>query len=258
MKKRLVIFTDLDGTLLDPVTYGCPAGSVRIIAELQKKGHFIIPVTSKTASEMKDICARTGMKNGFSAENGSFTELYAGNTEKVIGLGGMEGSVKKKFNVLKGMFNDRIISADEMTEDELKAFTGLKDVRDMLERRFSVIFTLKKGLSVKDVKAAALKEECQIVKGDRFHHLISVSAGKGNAVNVIRDEIESAYSGEHIVTLAFGNSENDISMLQAVEHPFVIYEKWNIKPAMRKFPPAVIPTVEGWYRTLEILKNAFF
>ncbi|HPS30881.1 MAG TPA: HAD hydrolase family protein [bacterium] len=258
MKNRLIVFTDLDGTLLDPVTYECPQRSLEVIAFLQENGHFVIPVTSKTVSEMRAVCEKTGIKNGFSAENGSFTELILGNIRKVIRLGGMEGDVKKKFSNLKTIFDDNIVSTDEMPPEMLKALTGLQDVKAMLERNFSVVFTFREGISLEDLRHAALKEECQIVKGDRFHHLISLSAEKGKAVSAIKDEIASIYSGEQITTLAFGNSENDISMLEAVEHPFVIYEKGNIKPLMTKFPPAVIPTVEGWHRTIEILKDAFF
>ena len=65
-----VIYTDLDGTLLDHDNYGLgPAGAV--LLEMLARNIPVIPVTSKTHAEVQLLCHTLEMTGPFVVENGA-------------------------------------------------------------------------------------------------------------------------------------------------------------------------------------------
>ena len=67
---NFVIFTDLDGTLLDHYTYGYDAAA-DLLEALYSAKIPVIPVSSKTRAELTALCAELDLGHGFVAENGA-------------------------------------------------------------------------------------------------------------------------------------------------------------------------------------------
>ena len=59
-----------------------------------------------------------------------------------------------------------------------------------------------------------------MVVGDRFSHLISENAGKGNAVKWLLENYKLAT--DKTITIGLGNSPNDLSLLENVDIPIII------------------------------------
>ena len=64
-----IVFTDLDGTLLDHETYD-HSPALPALAALAARDIPVIPVTSKTSDELRPLMADIGLEGGFIAENG--------------------------------------------------------------------------------------------------------------------------------------------------------------------------------------------
>jgi mannosyl-3-phosphoglycerate phosphatase len=65
-----ILFTDLDGTLLNGETYDYQA-VLPALETLKQKGIPVIPVTSKTRAEVETLIQTVGITDPFVVENGS-------------------------------------------------------------------------------------------------------------------------------------------------------------------------------------------
>ncbi len=70
MQNKILIFTDLDGTLLDHYTYQTHAAQATI-AQLKSKDIPIIPNTSKTFAELLLMREELALNTPFIIENGA-------------------------------------------------------------------------------------------------------------------------------------------------------------------------------------------
>ena len=66
------------------------------------------------------------------------------------------------------------------------------------------------------------KYDLTIIRGGRFYHFSSSSVNKGDAVKRILNYYSDKLKVEMINSIAVGDSENDISMLKAVDSPFLV------------------------------------
>ena len=80
-----IVFTDLDGTLLDHETYDhSPAQPA--LAALAARDIPVIPVTSKTSDELRPLMADIGLAGGFIAENGAVISDADGRLDKAADI----------------------------------------------------------------------------------------------------------------------------------------------------------------------------
>lgn len=99
----------------------------------------------------------------------------------------------------------------------------------------------------------------QVSRGGRFHHL-SGNSDKGRAVRVLTNLIQAG--GSQFETVGLGDSPNDIPMLAAVQHPFLVMRPGGFhdptvlqKPFNLKLVPAEGPI--GWNQAiLELLNHS--
>jgi predicted mannosyl-3-phosphoglycerate phosphatase (HAD superfamily) len=67
--KALIVFTDLDGCLLDSETYAHDAAQTAL-ASLAAEGHTLVPCSAKTRSEMGLVARELQLADPFIVENG--------------------------------------------------------------------------------------------------------------------------------------------------------------------------------------------
>ena len=94
-KKQIIIFTDLDGSLLDKDTFRFDEIE-DYFRELISKGIKIIPNSSKTEAEMSDFNNQYNLNLSFIAENGS----------SIHGLNLMHKNLSEKISLSRS--NDQI------------------------------------------------------------------------------------------------------------------------------------------------------
>ncbi|MEF8848063.1 MAG: HAD-IIB family hydrolase [Candidatus Thermoplasmatota archaeon] len=231
MKK--IIFSDLDGTLLDHDTYSYKDAekNLKIIKNL---GIPLVFCTSKTRSEIEYW--RDKMKNyhPFISENGGgifIPENYFSfnfDYEKKIGryylirLGeDYEKILECKNDIIK-RFDIR--SFEEMTKEELASNVGIDEKQAVLAKRrdFDLPFYIFNKNQIEKIRDKAKEHGLKMVSGGRFFHLMGEN-DKGKAVQILTDLYKKKY--DRIATIGIGDSENDFSMLENVDKGYLVKRK---------------------------------
>ncbi|ESA36921.1 mannosyl-3-phosphoglycerate phosphatase family [Leptolyngbya sp. Heron Island J] len=270
---QLIIFTDLDGTLLNGETYDYGV-TVPIIQQLKALKIPVIPVTSKTRAEVSTLRQDVGLSDPFVTENGSgiFVEINhnpfnqsPGEQKEgyyVVDLGCPYVQARAGLRVIANELHHSLLGFGDMTITRLQKYTGLsaKDAQEAKAREFSEPFITPKAVTSEQIVAAVEAVGFKVVVGDRFSHLIGPEAGKGNAVKRLVALYQSILSpGETIVTIGLGNSPNDLAMLDHVDYPIVLPGSQGPHPQLgdRGWTIAPSPAPQGWVEAVIAICQQF-
>jgi mannosyl-3-phosphoglycerate phosphatase len=257
MKK--IIFTDLDGTLLDHETYSYkPAENA--ISNLKKSQNPIIFCTSKTRAEIEYLREKIGITDPFISENGggifipknyfSFDFKFDSEDSNYYII-----NPKTKINELKNAIkklkeNYEIISFLDMTPEEISEDTNLTPKQAQLakKREFDLPFKiLNEGQEEKIINH--LKEQgFKTAKGGRYFHVMG-NYDKGRAVRLLTHLFEKEF--KDIFTIGLGDSENDFPMLENVDSPYLVMKK-DRSYASSEYTLAGDVGPKGWKNVIEL------
>ena len=256
-----LIFTDLDGTLLNGETYDYQAARP-VLATLAERGIPVIPVTSKTRAEVDHLRQDLGLRDPFVVENGSAIylprtglpfDLPEGEDDgdyRVIALGCNYVTARAGLKAIAQDLGRPLKGFGDWSVDQVVQITGLspESAKQAKARDFSEPFMTPKNLSAEDLQAAVEAMGFRVVLGDRFSHLIGGGAGKGEAVRHLTALYQTAHPNAPLVTVGLGNSPNDIPMLAAVDHPIILPGTAGPHPqlAERGWPVAPALAPGGW------------
>lgn len=215
----LIVFTDLDGTLLDRDSYSWEAARTALERCRQLRVP-VVAVTSKTLAETGVLSEKIGLDPRFIFENGGGICLDERN---YLGLGIPYEDLRHDFSILADRFPLR--GMGDMDIPELVEITGLTEEEALLakERLFSEPF-LYFGDDLTELEAAAAERGLQVLRGGRFYHLMAAKQSKGNAVRQWVKRLGENFD-RPLHTAALGDSPNDFSMLAVVEYPFLVKQQ---------------------------------
>lgn len=258
----MLIFTDLDGTLIDHDSYSWEAAK-EAIGRLKSKGIPIIPCTSKTRAEIEFYRGKIGLGTPFISENGGgifIPKGYLGEDiecdketgeYQVIELGIPYEEIRAKIDELRD-FGD-LCGFGDMSFEEVAEDTGLclEQARLAKEREYDEAFVFsgdEEGL-VREIERLGLNW----TKGGRYWHIMGDN-NKGKAVEILIATYAEE-SGRAPKTVAFGDSLNDLPMLKAVDSAILVQKKngsYDPRVDFEGLIKAEKPGPEGWND--EILK----
>lgn len=258
MSSPLIIFTDLDGTLLNSEDYRYDA-AIPMVRELQARQIPVIPVTSKTRREVETLRQELALNDPFIVENGSgvfisrednrFTlpigELCNGYHR--LHLGCTYAEARQGLREVARALGEELRGFGDLSGAEIEQRTGLppEAVKQAQAREFTEPFVTPKRLSSKRLEAVVQRLGFRVVVGDRFSHLIGGGAGKGKALK----ELVARYQAQRtLTTVGLGNSPNDLEMLEAVDIPVIVPGKQGAHPGLagRGWQVAPAPGALGW------------
>ncbi len=231
---KVLVFTDLDGTLLDAETYSAGKAAAALLF-LAEKNIPVIPCTSKTAEEVKEICAGLQLTGPFIVENGSAIfwpeNFFPGSDEpgqteegwRVTALGKPYKTLLVFFEELRRRSPVHLIGFHQADMAAIREWTGLSEHQAALakKRRFSEPFLAPSGEPLpKALFEYAAQEGYRIVQGNRFYHLLS-NTDKGRAVRAVAERFRQN-GFPKLQTMGIGDSPNDFTMLQAVDIPVLV------------------------------------
>jgi len=235
MSGRLpVLFTDLDGTLLDHHSYSFEAASAALTRVRQARVPLVL-CSSKTRAEIEPIRTRLDAYHPFVSENGAavftprdyFPFMIPAAHERagyhVLEFGRPYHEVVDVLHRTAARLNVDILGFSDMTVEEVAEACGLSVPEASLAklREYDEPFRIVDGTPAsRDRLFRALRRAgFQSVRGGRFDH-VTGGADKGTAVAALRAFYIDAYGD--VVTVGLGDSLNDVSLLQAVEIPVVV------------------------------------
>jgi len=229
---NLLVFTDLDGTLLDHETYSFESALPAINA-LKKKNIPIIFCTSKTRAEIEKIQLQLDNTHPFISENGGaifipkgyFSYRFHFTREDshylIIELGTSYTKLREVLNQMSTLLPGKIRGFGDLTTQQVANLCGFSLSQAILakKREYDEPFILEDGSAENLLQEIASHSKLQINRGGRFYHLIGQN-DKGKAVLLLRElyKRKSAY----LKTIALGDSLNDLPMLKVVDYPILV------------------------------------
>jgi mannosyl-3-phosphoglycerate phosphatase len=261
--RAIAVFTDLDGTLLDHDTYSWMEARPAL-DRLKQLSIPLIAVSSKTLAELENINQSSHLFNGLIGENGGVVAIN-GNVEQ---FGPSTESLDAARDEIKSAITVPVASFRTVTPEVIATETGLplEDAIRAGQRRCSDPLIWQP--SEKDIDIAreiAGKHGLQLVKGGRFHTLCG-STSKGQAMKRMLERLAvftpdatgtNRRADERFITIALGDSLNDIPMLAAAEYAIQIPAKHGreTRPLLDhinlKLAPK--PGPEGWNEAVNAL-----
>ncbi|SHE36499.1 mannosyl-3-phosphoglycerate phosphatase [Modicisalibacter ilicicola DSM 19980] len=231
-----LVFTDLDGSLLDHHSYDWQPAAPWLM-RLGEAGIPVIPVTSKTRSELLELRRELGLeKTPFIGENGAVIGLPPSwqhatldrDPDDIEGLriktlGADINFLRQRLEVLREHLGCRFRCLSEMPLEEIVAETGLSEpaARRAVAREGSEPILWEDDARALDEFRAALKDDAlTLTQGGRFHHVMG-DVDKGRAIDWLVARFV-ALRGASPVTLGLGDGPNDVSLLQAVDRAVLI------------------------------------
>lgn len=231
--RKSLIYTDLDGTLIDHKTYSF-AESLPALASAQDHGIPVIFCSSKTRSEIEYLRQEMRVKDPFIIENGGaviipagyFPFFTGGQTQTghpTLAFGTPYQTLVSKMQELQSAFPGRIVSFYEMNEGEVAHECGLtlEEARRAKQREFDEPFRLVNADADIIVRVTDTIRQLGLFcsQGGRFYHLHGHN-DKGAAVRILTHLFQQA-DGD-VFTVALGDSLNDLPMLASVDHPVLV------------------------------------
>jgi len=263
---RLLLSTDLDGTLLDHYTYSVTPAD-QLFPLLNRLNIPWIFNTSKTAPELIALRSQLANPHPFSVENGGAIYLPKGcqltkDMElqehlgfDVLTLGLKRSEILSRVEPLRANFN--FYGLSDITADEMVALTGLS-----LERaKLALDRTYSEPLVWRDTEeklqhfsSSLLDLGIQVVKGGRFVHLQG-DVSKARSLGWLVEQYQTLWN-TRVETVAIGDGENDRAMLGAADIAIQVRSPVHPFPAINA-SGEVIQTdyygPEGWYHAVKAL-----
>ena len=258
-----VVFTDLDGTLLNSdYSYGKALDALEL---LQAKGIPIIFCSAKTRAEQKVYRRELGIADPFIVENGGaifipenyfafpfdYHKLVQGYSVIELGtpyeqLRMLLKEVERKAGIIIKGFGD--MSAEEVAED---SGLSLEFARLAKQREYSETLKLEGDETRRDLVLRRIKEMgMDYVHGGSYYEVMKGN-DKGKATRILIRLLRQKF--DTVETIGIGDSQNDLPMLAAVAMPVLVQkpdESWE-KINLDKFQRVEGIGPEGWSRAIK-------
>ena len=228
MKKKnsLIIFTDLDGTLLHRETFKFDPIK-DYIKELINNEIIIIPNSSKTEKEIEKFNEELGVELPYISENGSSIHglnLINSNFPNKIILSREKEELLKIFNLkIPEKIRDKCLLISKLDKKRQEIIFGQKDakLKDVLNRKYTLPFLF----------SGEKKEKNRLLK---ILNANSLTLQEGGRVSNLCDNVDKVKSMNKVIrilkktedkikTIAVGDNYNDLDMLKNSDVPCLVF-----------------------------------
>ena len=225
-KKKILIFTDLDGSLLDKETFKFDVIK-DYLKELVRNGIIIIPNSSKTEAELLDFNEQNNLDLSFITENGS----------SIHGLNKIHQNLPDKIIISRTIDEIRNIYEENISLDFKNKTTHILELEIEVQQKILELPLDKIKLAIKRNHSLPIKfngteieknEFTKILKnsgltiqtGGRIMNVcdnVNKSKAMSKALQLIRKQL-----GDEIITIGVGDNENDIEMIKHTDYPCLV------------------------------------
>ena len=260
-----LIFTDLDGTLLDQRTYSWAAAE-EALAEIERQRVPLIFVTSKTRAEVEGLRQKLNNAHPFITENGGgifipegYFNLRLEGARRIaryhcLALGKSYEEVTTALEELSAETGVETVGFHQMTAREIAQNTGLtfREAELARQRDFDEPFFFAGATeqAIQRLLEAARRRGMEVSRGGLFWHL-SVGSDKGQAVRRLLQLYRRALPRTRLRSIGLGDSQNDLSFLATVDWAVLLprpdgsFDSEALAPSPR-IPRGAAPGPAGW------------
>ncbi len=235
-----IVFTDLDGTLLEED--GTLSREAReTIAALSMRGIPVVPLTSKTRVELARWLEILDSGGVGAFENGA--GILRKGTELLPTAVPLR-ELRATLDALKRQTGRPLFSIEEIPDAEWVRLTGLPldQAAAARAREFDLPF-IAAGDDAAALSSATLPPRVRLVRGGRFWHL----SGLHDKADAVRRLVEILRPSR---TIGLGDAPNDVAFLRIVDHPVLVPKKAGVDKTLRAaLPNAAVgtaPAGAGW------------
>lgn len=228
--RKILVFTDLDGTLLDERHYSF-AAALPALDMLRVRDIPLVLCSSKTRAEMEGCRRHMGNEHPFIVENGGgifippgYFSAPVGGAEDfdgylLVAFGKPHALVRRCFAELREKMGASVRGFTDMTVEEVAALTKLNMAEAVLARQrdFDEPFVFE-GAPDPAFLSAITDAGLNWTQGRIFH--IMGQHDKGRAVRFLKSLYEREFGG--VRSLALGDGYNDLPMLEAVDQAVLV------------------------------------
>lgn len=225
--RRLVVFTDLDGTLLDHDSYDFSPARPALDA-LKQRDIPLVLASSKTRAEMEPLQRELGITHPAIVENGAGIFIPEGYFPDTATPGGIAGAVPRAM-ILKAL--------EELPEEMRGCFHGFSgwSLEEIAERtglgprsagRAAQRQWSEPGLwtgdaeAMREFEAALQRHGLRLLRGGRFLQVMG-RKDKAEAMQQLLARFAATW-GSRPLSVALGDAPNDAAMLEAADCGFII------------------------------------
>lgn len=228
----LVVFSDLDGTLLDPATYRWePAGPA--LEALRRAGAPLVLVSSKTRAELEAWRRRLGNLHPFVVENGgavyvplgyfpfSLADAVERDGYQVVPLGRPYPELVRALRDAAAETGVQVVGFHQMTPGQVRRHARLSwlEARLAKQREYDEPFLIRGRTDPSPLLAAIERRGLRWTRGGRFYHILGENE-KAAAVHRLICAYRNLY--REIRTLGLGDGWNDVSFLKLMDIAVVV------------------------------------
>ncbi len=263
---RTIIFTDLDGTLLDYRDYSS-SRVAPLVSKLKDGGVVIVFCSSKTRAEQEVYLSRLAINTPFIVENGGAIyisqDYFAFSYEyhrldggyHIIELGLPYNEIRRRLDEVRQRNSLSFKGFGDMDTAEVANLAGLDMASARLAQQREYNETLNLTGSEKEIRFILSKIEkagLEWIKGTRFYSA-AYGSNKGKAVRILMELFRRKLG--RIKTIGIGDSFNDMPMLAEVDTAVLVQKPGGYWENMELSSLYKVEGVgpEGWVKAIERL-----
>ena len=264
-----VIFTDIDGTLLDSYFPDLNKAK-KLVEKTLLNGIHLILCSSKTELEQDLIRSNIHLKGPFIVENGGATIIPLGYFKKskfnhskkfqnkyIIETGGSSFKIRSLLKKIRTKHKINFKGTSDLSIPELSKITKLSEdyAERMIKRKYSETIV---QIDSKDMPNFVINVEelgLKVIPGGQYFD-ITLGNDKGTAAKILMEIFRKEYEND-VIFFGIGDSKNDESMLSIMNHSILVQKpdaSWQNLRIDNLQKVKGIGT-RGWEVALEIILN---
>lgn len=234
-----VVFSDIDGTLIDFQTYAVDEVATAV-AQLIAAHIPLILCSSKTRAEQQYYRDLLHIADPFIVENGSaifvpqrYFPWAAGGRlldgYEVLELGIDVTHIRAALAAVRAATGITFQTYADLSVAEVSQITGLDRVAAARAQQREYSATIVTPLTppmLQTLRAALAAYGLMLVSGGKFHTVTSAQSDKGTAVTRLTQLFQRHFGD--VTTIGLGDSANDAPLLAAVDRPYLVQKPGGI------------------------------